>query len=167
MILYVKTWYDMLWYHIIIIVLHYTSDRGGRSRRALVLSTKHRSAPKERCPSCLSLWGPLGDAPPIRNNVMIPGILLSPQGDKHEGHLGQRSLLRLPDACCTQRDMPGRVGPGRTALQRAVLGWTPMSCASVCCQRLMIKIRLLITNIIWYILIGCFALFFISVIYRS
>ena len=28
---------------------------------------KHRSAPKEKCPLCLSLWAPLGDTPPIRN----------------------------------------------------------------------------------------------------
>ena len=25
-------------------------------------SVKHRSAPKEKCPECLSLWGPLGTA---------------------------------------------------------------------------------------------------------
>ena len=30
-------------------------------------SMKHRSVPKEKCPQCLSLRGPLGDTPPVRS----------------------------------------------------------------------------------------------------
>ena len=32
---------------------------------------KHRNAPKEKCPKCLSLWGPLGDTPPLRNRLFL------------------------------------------------------------------------------------------------
>ena len=37
-------------------------DHGIRQSRATAAdpSMKHRSAPKEKCPYCLSLWGPLG-----------------------------------------------------------------------------------------------------------
>ena len=34
-------------------------------------SMKHRGAPEEKCPQCLSLWGPLGDTPPIRNKTLL------------------------------------------------------------------------------------------------
>ena len=36
-----------------------------------IRSMRHRSAPKEKCPWCLSLWGPLGDTPPIRNDLFM------------------------------------------------------------------------------------------------
>ena len=42
-------------------------------------SMKHRSAPKEKCPQCLSLWGPLGDTPPIRNRIFL-GPCTAPNG---------------------------------------------------------------------------------------
>ena len=32
---------------------------------------EHRSAPQEKCPQCLSLWGPLGDTPPISNKTFL------------------------------------------------------------------------------------------------
>ena len=32
---------------------------------------KHRSAPKEKRPWRLSLWGPLGETPPIRNHIFL------------------------------------------------------------------------------------------------
>ena len=35
-------------------------------------SMKHRSVPKEKCPSCLSLWVPLGDTPSNRNKTLAP-----------------------------------------------------------------------------------------------
>ena len=34
-------------------------------------SMKHRNAPKEKCPWCLSLWGRLGDTPPRRNRLFL------------------------------------------------------------------------------------------------
>ena len=40
---------------------------------------KHRSAPKEKCPSCLSRWGPLGDTQTIRNKMFI-GPCKAPEG---------------------------------------------------------------------------------------
>ena len=51
------------------------SQRGG-GRQALdgaVMpeSTKHRSAPKEKWPWCLSLGGPLGDTPSIRSDIFL------------------------------------------------------------------------------------------------
>ena len=42
-------------------------------------------------PSCLSLWGPLGDTPPIRNKTFL-GPCRDPKGTNSQGHLGQRSL---------------------------------------------------------------------------
>ena len=51
----------------------------------------------------LSLWGPLGDTPPIRNR-MLTGPIYSPQGDKHLGHSGQRSLL-----CSPKRELEHRI----------------------------------------------------------
>ena len=35
--------------------------------------------PLRRCPLCLSLWGPLGDTPPIRNNTLL-GPYQAPRG---------------------------------------------------------------------------------------
>ena len=40
---------------------------------------KHRSAPKEKCPSCLCLWGSLGDTPSIRNK-RFAGLCKAPKG---------------------------------------------------------------------------------------
>ena len=34
-------------------------------------SMKHRSVPKEKCPQCSSLWGSLGDTPPLRNRQSL------------------------------------------------------------------------------------------------
>ena len=34
---------------------------------------KHRSAPKEKGPQCLPLWGPLGDTPTLREQpILVP-----------------------------------------------------------------------------------------------
>ena len=43
------------------------------------LSTKHRRAPKEKWPLCLSPWGPLGDTPPVRNKLFL-GSCKAPKG---------------------------------------------------------------------------------------
>ena len=48
-------------------------------RRPRRLSMKHRSAPKEKCPRCLSLRGRLGDTPPIRNKTFT-GPCKAPEG---------------------------------------------------------------------------------------
>ena len=45
-------------------------------------AARHRSAPKEKCPWYVSMWGPLGDTPPIRNQKLM-GPCKAPQGDKH------------------------------------------------------------------------------------
>ena len=46
-------------------------------RRAPHRSRKHRSAPEEKCPWCLSLWGRMGDTPPLRN-ILSPGPFQAP-----------------------------------------------------------------------------------------
>ena len=48
-------------------------------RAPLPFSRKHRSAPKEKCTWCLSLWGLLGDTPPIRNRTFL-GPKKAPEG---------------------------------------------------------------------------------------
>ena len=40
---------------------------------------KHRSAPEEKCPWCVSLWGPLGDIPPSGNKPFM-GPCEEPKG---------------------------------------------------------------------------------------
>ena len=42
-------------------------------------SGQHRSAPKEQCPQCLSMRGPLGDTPPTRNQTVM-GPWKAPEG---------------------------------------------------------------------------------------
>ena len=49
------------------------------SYRRVPSSRKHRSAPKQKCPWYLSLWGPLGDTPPIRN-IPFLGPCKAPEG---------------------------------------------------------------------------------------
>ena len=43
-------------------------------------SMKHRSAPKESAPKCLSPWGRLGDTPPIRNKIHSWAPRKTPKG---------------------------------------------------------------------------------------
>ena len=45
---------------------------------------------------CVSLWGPLGDTPPSRSKLFL-GPSKALQGTNTKGHLGQRSLLCLPE----------------------------------------------------------------------
>ena len=45
----------------------------------LKCSMKHSSAPKQKCPWRLSLWGPLGHTPPFRNQLFM-GPCKAPKG---------------------------------------------------------------------------------------
>ena len=44
-----------------------------------IISTKHISAPREKCPLCVSPWGPLGDTPRVRNETFL-GPYRAPEG---------------------------------------------------------------------------------------
>ena len=48
-------------------------------RLEVAIVSVHRSAPMEKCPECLSLRGPLGDTPPIRNTTLM-GPCKDPKG---------------------------------------------------------------------------------------
>ena len=72
-------------------VLVWQDRRDRRARRG-------RLNGAQKCPSgeVPLACGPLGDTPPIRSKPLL-GPYQAPQGNKHEGHLGQSSLLCLSD----------------------------------------------------------------------
>ena len=62
---------------------------------ASMLPMKHKSAPKEKCPKCLSLRGPLGDTPPIRNKTLM-GPCKAPEGTNTKVTLAKGHFCAYP-----------------------------------------------------------------------
>ena len=66
-------------------------------------SMKHKGVPKEKCPSCLPLWGPLGNSPPIRNKTFLGPCKAPGANTKVTSARGHFCAYPMPCSPC----MPG------------------------------------------------------------